>query len=184
MSMLVCAGGRYKIMASPERICSWVDVTKDQENYLETPEIIDENTPLSPGEIEIMRNHSKISSKLCSPSRKTSKQKPSFRVHGSPPTSAKLVKFCSNFLEFYRCVYLGGYFRLVWLLTLQILLYKHKTSLFRYSIFRSNNVDFSVGLLEAGRWEVLEARKNMIVSQALCITLLLLSFCYTLDYIL
>lgn len=180
MSMLVCAGGRYKIMASPERICSWVDVTKDQENYLETPEIIDENTPLSPGEIEIMRNHSKISSKLCSPSRKTSKQKPSFRVHGSPPTSAKLVKFCSNFLEFYRCVYLGGYFRLVWLLTLQILLYKHKTSLFRYSIFRS----FSVGLLEAGRWEVLEARKNMIVSQALCITLLLLSFCYTLDYIL
>lgn len=101
LSMLVCsAGGRYKNMASSERICSWVDVSKDQENYLETPAIIDENTPLSEGEIETMRNHSKISSRLCSPSRKASKQKPSFRVHGSPLTSKKLVKSYSlNFLQ-------------------------------------------------------------------------------------
>jgi hypothetical protein len=98
--------GDIKIMASPERVCSWVDVRKDPHNHLQTAQIPDENTLLSPGEVLIMRNHSKMSSKLYSPSRKTSKAK-TFTIHGSPQRSTKMVKLNFCFIPFFEFQHLS-----------------------------------------------------------------------------
>ncbi|XP_020915909.1 geminin [Exaiptasia diaphana] len=67
-------------MASFERVGSWVDIHQD---CVETTEIPDENTPLSPEEGQNMRNHSKLSTKIYSPSRKSGKST-GFTVYGSP----------------------------------------------------------------------------------------------------
>lgn len=75
-------------MASFERVSSWVDI---HQNSSETTENPDENTPLSPEEGHIMRNHSKLSTKIYSPARKHGKST-GFTVHGSPCTT-KLVSY-------------------------------------------------------------------------------------------